>query len=190
MSTTRLVRTTDEEIINNYFLWLCGLVGISSSRSDHSRRNLAAMLHHQHFYWTVPNDGNREQDGIELREEYADKYLTGDCPCLDGPCTVLEMLVALSRRMDFELYDSRKGDRTHVWFWEMCNNLGLKPFSKDNPYDDGKEINNARIISRFLERMYSRNGEGGLFPLRMTIRNQKHVEIWYQMMEYLDENYA
>ena len=33
------------------------------------------------------------------------------------------------------------------------------------------------------------NGTGGLFPLKRPRVNQRRVEVWYQMSEYLMENY-
>ena len=65
----------------------------------------------------------------------------------------------------------------------MISNLGLE-FMSDTKFDkrylDG-------VISKFLNREYKRNGEGGLF----TVKNCKHdlrtAEIWYQMCWYLDD---
>ena len=40
-----------------------------------------------------------------------------------------------------------------------------------------------------LAREYSDNGHGGLFPLKNPKKDQRKVEIWYQMTEYINENY-
>ncbi len=59
------------------------------------------------------------------------------------------------------------------------------------------------ILDRMVERTYKRNGEGGLFPLRgpkccgdvlieegvYPLRDQRGVEIWYQMCDWMLENY-
>jgi hypothetical protein len=34
-------------------------------------------------------------------------------------------------------------------------------------------------------RTYDRRGHGGLFPLQRSNRDQRRVEIWYQLSEYL-----
>ena len=60
-------------------------------------------------------------------------------------------------------------------------NLGLKEFNDGNA--NPNEI--ARIIDRLIWRTYETNGEGSLFPLRMSAADQKHIEIWHQFCEYL-----
>ena len=41
-----------------------------------------------------------------------------------------------------------------------------------------------------VERRYKRSGEGGLFPLKNAAKDQRKVEIWYQLSSYLLENYV
>ena len=43
-------------------------------------------------------------------------------------------------------------------------------------------------VNRVNGRMFSRDGSGGLFPLRRFDRDQRSVEIWYQMQAWLMEN--
>ena len=97
---------------------------------------------------------------------------------------MLEMLVALADRMSYYA----DGD----WFWEMIENLGLLPYNDSNFYDD-KYVGNysvSRILVTFLGRKYLKNGTGGLFPLQHTRKDQRRVELWYQMCEYLEEKVA
>jgi hypothetical protein len=78
-------------------------------------------------------------------------------------------------------------------------NCGLKLYSdqwffKNLGDDDDFPTGQAGMlveqkINRVLERTYKPNGEGGLFPLKNTCKNQKRVEIWYQMNSYIHENY-
>ena len=44
------------------------------------------------------------------------------------------------------------------------------------------------IVQKFLDRKYSRNGDGGLFTVNRSRYDLRSVEIWYQMCWYLDEN--
>ena len=98
---------------NDYFLWLCGLV---EGVPDRSRKlEFLKYLHEKVYYSDFPNDGNRADDGKSLREKYF--YWVKhdeDYPVWGDPCSVLEMLVALSGRIDFILYDPDKGDRTSL----------------------------------------------------------------------------
>jgi hypothetical protein len=182
----RMMNKDDRVIQNEYFLWLCDQIGISRTRSDPSRRELVWFLHNIVFYGFVPNDDNRAEDGKKLRQYFADQKLGGeDCQCLDGQCTVLEMMVALARRME-ESIDSL----TERWFWEMVRNLGLQGFSDDDINPTAIRYRNSSKIDDWLERRISTKGEGGLFPLRKSHhKDQRNVEIWYQMQAYLGENY-
>jgi len=38
-------------------------------------------------------------------------------------------------------------------------------------------------------RRYSKTGKGGLFPLKHPKKDQTEVEIWYQMQQYVMENF-
>ncbi len=177
------------DIDQDYFAWLCEMVHID--QMDRSYMNLAKDLHHRKFYSLVSHDENRASDGQELREYYMreinyPKYLE-----LEGECSVLEMLIGLARRMDFETnnpYDiNGPKDKTTYWFWEMIDNLGLMKFSDDVYYQNGGANKVDKILDRFLNRRYSKDGTGGLFPLDNPRRDQREVEIWYQMNSYLAE---
>lgn len=175
----------------DYFHWLCELVNVD--RTEDSYWLLARELHDRTFYSLIPHDENRALDGLELREEYLrncnyPKYLD-----IKGECSVLEMLIGLARRMDFETsnpYDFEDTrDRTEYWFWQMLENLGLTRYS-DGEYAFLKDEAMATVdwvIDNLLKRKYEPNGNGGLFPLEHFHENQCNVEIWYQMAAYLAE---
>lgn len=176
------------EIKREYFLWLSSL--IKADKPRHDCLEFVWSLHQKEFYWSVPNDDNRAEDGKKLREAYFRETSKNDCDCLDGPCSILEMIIGLAYRIDYILTDSEKGIRIEKWFWELINNLGLEQFSDNDPYIQEKIARNDKILTRMLNRDYSRNGDGGLFPLKMLSDDQKKIELWYQMMSYLDENYT
>lgn len=103
--------------------------------------------------------------------------------CLDGPCSILEMMIALAIRCEETIMDdTSRGDRTSQWFWEMIVSLGLGSMSDDRFAPDIVDD----ILDRFLNREYEPNGKGGLFTIKNCEYDLRDVEIWYQLCWYLD----
>lgn len=179
-----------KSIKNDYFKWLCGLVGVEGPYESYWI--LLKRLHEAEFYWTVKNDDNRCMDGKDLRDRFVDflevpEHYWED---LDGPCTFLEMLIALAIRWEDTLYEVGQPNRTSVWFYEMLENCGLIKFT-DALYFELRGPEEVRyIIDLIMDRRYDKDGKGGLFPLENPKEDQRKVEIWYQMMAYLDEKYG
>ena len=149
-----------------------------------SYRRLLTFLHDAEFVYFVPYDENRAAEGIALRYRYC---LLHDCEdleyCLDGPCSVLEMMVALAIRCEENIMDDpMKGDRTGQWFWGMINNMGLGSMSDTN-YNEWL-VND--VVTRFLNREYDADGTGGLFKVRGWKRDMRTAEIWHQLMAYIN----
>lgn len=158
-----------------YFDWLCGLVCGKHGRRAATWNRLLLYLYRRGFTALMDMDENRAMDGLDLRREHG--YIS------DRPCSVLEMMVALSRRCEVHIMsDPEYGDRTPQWFWEMVENLGLGDM--DNyAFDESRA---ARIIDRFLARRYRANGKGGLFTIPNCPYDLRQVDIWYQMMWHLN----
>lgn len=175
----------DEKIVNNYFKWLCNLVCTEEVDGKYYNK-LFAKLHGREFVWLIPIDENRAIDGIGLRTRFADENnikLNESLYPLDGPCSVLEMMVALSIRCDIDvMYDPNLGERAGDWFWCMISNLGL--FKMDDGNFDNRIV--ELIINKLLDRTYGRNGEGGMFLIRNAKRDLRKVDIWYQMLWYVN----
>lgn len=157
----------------DYFRWLAGVVDVCGD-VDSPDLFLLRCLYDKEFFWTVHNDENRAEDVRGLVEMYEEE--TGQNPEHDCSCSVLEVLIALAQRMNFQV-----GGNTASYFWEMVNNLQL--FDRLDP----KEINVK--LDRFLYRIYSVDGHGGLFPLHRTRDDQRDIELWVQMSQYLHEKY-
>ena len=172
---------------SKYFAWMCRMV---NSRKYQTRcyRKLLRFLHGFEFVYTIAMDENRASDGIDLRYRFGYE-LNIDSRAIAflldyKPCSVLEMLVALSSRCEDNIMsDETEGDRTGVWFWTMISNLGLVLLD-DEHFDEDKAND---IIQRLLNREYGFHGEGGLVTVHSPRRDMRTVEIWYQMMWYLDE---
>lgn len=173
------------DLINDeYFEWLCDLVDSKRFSKHVSYRKLLMHLHNIEFTWFIPRDDNRADDGIQLRRRFA--LARNDMSVIDyisGPCSVLEMMVALAVRCEETIMDDTlMGDRTGQWFWGMVNNLGLSSM-KDSKFDRDF-VDDA--IARLLNREYEPDGKGGLFTVRHCTHDMRTVEIWCQLSWYLD----
>ena len=165
-----------------YFVWLLDKINLSERNimtSDQYGFLLDAMFQ-KTFYAVVNKDWNRSVDGELLREKFASEKNMKE-PDL-GDCRVLEMLVALSIRIENEvMYDHAYGDRTSEWFWMMVRNLGLLQF--DNSHFSEKKVD--EILTKFLDREYEPDGAGGLFPMKDSEKDQREIEIWWQMQAFI-----
>lgn len=175
---------TRDDVINEYFNWMYDLV---CGHKRVSYRKLMSRLHDIEFTYTIPMDGNRAEDGINLRYRFGQECEYDDFIIAayldDKPCSVLEMIVALAIRLEEHFMDDPDvGNRVSQWFWEMIDSLGLSRMN-DSRFDM-KEVDD--IIDIFLNREYKRNGEGGLFTIEHCDRDLRSVEIWYQMCWYLN----
>lgn len=179
--------TETERLHNDYFNWLLQMVHGCKYADEDSYLSLLSHLYDTEFTYLIDRDGNRADDGINLRYRFCDEcnlsYSLVDGLFQDKPCSVLEMMIALALRCDETImYDSDIGIRIDQWFWEMINNLGLIDMTDSN-YDEDYV---CYILQSFLNRTYKRNGEGGLFVIKNANRDLRKVEIWYQLMWYLD----
>lgn len=177
----------NQGVKDEYFEWLYDKVCKGRAHSKFSYVKLFKHLHQTEFIFIIPNDINRAKDGADLRYRFA--MLKDDdtiMDILDGPCSVLEMMVALAIRCEESIMDDTQfGDRTGQWFWGMMSNLGIGRMD-DDIYDEDYV---GTVINRFLERRYEPNGKGGLFYIKDCEDDLRDVEIWIQLCWYLD-NYV
>lgn len=166
-----------EPIENEYFNWLCAKV---LDVHVHIYHDLLKILHNKEFTWTIGMDKNRAEDGLELRTDFLlETDWERNSAWLNQPCSVFEMLIALSKRACFQTDISERD-----WFWTFMTNLGLEEYRRVTR-PDLREIES--IIDTFIERKYDPNGYGGLFPLRCPNHDQREIEIWHQFNEYLED---
>ena len=169
-----------------YYSYLCSLVcPQNGGGSDCTNLYILRRLWKREFWSMTPNDDNRASDGLVLREVY--RHDTGDDLVYSlGPCRMLEMMISLADRMRDVMTDIVEDNTVERWFWEMVQNLGLIG-AEGEGVDISDEVDAA--VDRVLERRYSRDGKGGLFPTKRFTGDQRRVELWYQMQQYLMENY-
>lgn len=171
---------------DRYFEWLYSRVlSVRNRNPARSYWNLAKQLYVKEFVWLIANDDNRVADGKDLRTEFVSEQGSDGVTqeWLDLGCSFLEMLIALSRRLEFEVDTKPAGD----WFGELLNNMGVGHYS-DDEYTDEMAQAVDEIMDTVIYRTYTHTGHGGLFPLNRTSQDQRKVELWYQMSAYLAEN--
>lgn len=174
---------TQDDIVNEYFEWLVHIA--YDGEEVVSYRKLLSYLHETEFIFIDPMDSNRAEDGLELRYRFAHGYLHDDEAeyLIYGPCSVLEMMLALAVRCEENIMDDPLyGDRTAQWFWGMVTSLGLGGmYDKNFNFDKVEEV-----IARFLNRDYDTDGSGGLFTVKDSEYDMRKIEIWHQLCEYLN----
>lgn len=191
MSDVYKMLTNGAEIEDEYFHWLCNIVKpLKKKKEQYSF--LLSFLHSQDFWWIIDRDENRAKDGKKLRKLFIDEMCHEGVlySFIEGPCTFLEMLIGLAMRIETDImYDPDNGDRTSVWFWEMCDNSGLTAFPDSTwmmSYGQGQV---GDILNTIMSRKIGKRGEKGLFPLKESKKNQKKVELWYQANSYFQEKF-
>ena len=163
-----------------YYRWLTNIACDNYHRKYYDK--LLNDLYETEFYWIMPLDEDRSIDGIGLREQYLDERGGSTIPCIDGGCSILEMMVALAIRCEQEVHGNSNGyDGISDWFWGMIVSLGLDR-NDDGNYDP--ELTQA-VLETFLERRYRKDGKGGLFFIDGFDGNMTRMLIWRQAMCYI-----
>ena len=159
---------------SDYYLWLYELV------NDGEHDTLIRYLYEHPYTWQFTLDENRSAGGINMRNRYANENGILPRDVGEGPCSILEMLIALSERM-VELLTCD----IYTWFWQMLDNLGLTQFDDSNFDERGVSY----ILSVWLNRSYNSKGEGSLFPLKDYSGDCRNLDTWGQMNAWIAENY-
>ena len=165
-----------------YYDWLCNKLG-----ADPDHYILFSILYRKRFIVVARMDQNFVDNVGRLRDIYeketGNKYQGHKSTTW---CSVLELLYLVALRWDEVI--SNLHPRYEQWFWEMIRNLGLDGYTDDELL----ERSNLRwaiedILDTFMDRTYYYDGRGGLFPLKFPEKDQRKVDIWYQLQAYLLE---
>lgn len=178
---------TPTDIRFEYYEWLKGLMCREHFPITNPYEKLLSHLYSTEFRYVLQRDANRADDGVNMRYRFALFNYEDDVDMildiLDEPCSVLEMMIALAIRCEETIMDDPSiGDRTGVWFWGMVVNLGLGEMN--DAHYDGYFVDEA--LERFLDRDYDPDGKGGLFRIRNCDTDLRNIEIWRQLLWYLD----
>ena len=159
-----------------YFEWLVSKIG--DGKIDHLRMRILRKLYFMPFYYNIPNDAHRYEEAVCLRDQYS--YETGIMCDYEGPCNVLELLVSLAKMVSEDVLGTfYHENRTFEWFWMMIDNLGLLSV---------RPAEVERIVKKWVDRDFEFDGRGSPFPLRDPPEDQRTVEIWKQICNYIFEN--
>ncbi|MDF2800253.1 MAG: hypothetical protein K0S61_156 [Anaerocolumna sp.] len=152
--------------------------------------HLILYLHFKKFLWSVPNDDNRTFDGKTLRIKFCDECkVYYDQEQYEETCSMLELIIGLAYRCRNMMADTGNDNPMKYWFWKFLSNVGLDKFSDKAWVDSKTEYKVDSILNKIIDRTYEKDGKGGLFPLKNAKKDQRKVELWYQMNAYLVEKY-
>jgi len=183
-----------DKLIDEYYKWLIYMIMRSK---NHEYDLLCKDLYGTKFRWLIDNDVNRAFEGVALRENFCtfmgvdirDFTFRGEAIDSELGANVLEVLIGIALRCEWVVMDDVNNLDICYWFRKLLCNLELDLFTDNGYYDHGGKEKVGLILDRFMNRTYSKNGKGGLFPLKGCCKNQRNIEIWYQMNTYLVENY-
>lgn len=181
-------RLTAEDIAGEYFKWIVDVVG--ANQIDKSYWLLMKDLHAKIFYWSVPNDDNRVYDAKQIRDYFCFKNdVRYEEQFWPSSVSMLELILGLADRCENIMADQPDSIPLKDWFWVLLRNIGLDKFTDEEYYELNGPWKIEVILNKIIDRTYHRDGTGGLFPLKNHKKDQRKVELWYQMGAYLGENY-
>lgn len=169
-----------QELRNNYLIWLHKQLQDEWTPTG-SYWSLVNIMFDKEFTWSVDHDDNRIVDALDLRIEYCNETRCRRTQmALLGPCSFLEVLIALSRHLAFVA-----GGEPPGWAWQLVTNLELHKCKDPMSPRRIRAIN--RILDTCIQRTYSPDGQGGFFPLAWPDGDQTQIELWYQLNAYAAE---
>lgn len=179
-----MTKNYENRVKMDYFEWLLSKISVDPAKNNHLLG--LKWLFNTDFKWSNRLDENRAADGVDLRSDFAYEcgysFETVREALLDKRCSWLEMMVGLAIRCEDSIMGNDEfGDRTSHWFNVMVDSLGL--YLNCSSED---EI----ILEKCATRQYKQDGEGGLWWVKGTKKNLRRMQIWDQMCEYLNTNYA
>lgn len=168
-----------------YFQWLLYKITPAGHPVDDISHysSLLSYLFDCEFQSKHPMDKNRIYDADKMRSDFYSKPGIVAGMSRNLPISVLEVLIALSERMNQVVEDS--DNRTAEFFWTMIDNLGL-----GTEFNEGfdKAYTNYRL-GVLYDNAYERDGSGGaLFTINDPNHDMRDADLWYQAMWYLADN--
>lgn len=171
---------------NEYLVYLVHRYGLIKEFKHYHK--LFDVLHNVDFRYEIARDENREADGLSLRDgfpitSFADRDKVNEF--YGQYASVFEVLLALAIRVDAEYIGDPMEEHPEKFFMEMIKNLELDQFK--DPYCIGDKP--FKILDDWMDRRFEKNGDGSPFPVYHDHRDQRKIEIWDQMISYINETY-
>lgn len=194
-----------EVISEAYRKWLINKFINKGKRADIYTKLLYALFHEE-YYYLIPNDMNRGEDGKNLRNRFIESRrgqrlaarktinendIVESMEMLGKP-NMLEVMVSICLYMEDMTRSFVPDNSATYWMGRLIDNLNLADLTND-VYDKlNGDIAVHDAVEKVLSRTYDKLGRGSLFPMRDSKRNRhrdyRDVEIWYQMQTWLGEN--
>lgn len=134
-------------------------------------RDLASAWDEIEFVWYIPEDGDKAEQALRMRDEY--EYETNrPCP-RQGPASFLELFVSITDTLTAMIYQDRA-----TFTKSILMNLGVRNAQDAllvDPAVYARAIDSAETV---MHRTYRKNGYGGLFMVpgadlrEMPLRDQ------------------
>lgn len=180
-----MTRRSDQNLRENYLRWLEPQLRDERDSPDKTYWDLLNLMFDTPYGWSVEKDDNRLADGLDLRVEFGRETTRAGFISLDkldrlGPCSFLEVLIGLSRRLAFTAGGDPPG-----WSWQLIRNLELDRMW--DPLTRPKQRKAIEVMDVVISRTYSPDGTGGFFPLAWPEDDQTRIELWYQMNSFVEE---
>lgn len=178
-----------EAITTEYLCYLMNRVQIEAAGPS-GYLELCKLLHATSFIPIIEMDENRSYECIELRADFIARNLDlydseGEgLDILDQNGTMLELLVVLSEKIQYELEGSEYDASTRKFFIEMLENAGLN--MTNDIFDESTAVSRLELINT---RLFNWDGEYSFFPLRNPHSDQRYQELIVQMNNYIEDNY-
>lgn len=170
-----------------YLRWLYDQVAlVDEADGSLTYWKLFKQLYTTKFVWFVRRDRDRSEEGKELRGLFLRTQGIDerdvDPAWMDIECSVLELVIRLAEHLE----DFETGGSMAYWFWHLLENIGLRGcHDAVRPYP-AEEIED--ILVTIIFRQYSMHGDGGFFPRRGPCKDQRSIDLWYQLNGYVLEH--
>lgn len=182
---------------HEYFEWLVSKVTSPAVPDDAQARIVLKVLRDIRIQaLPMADDEPRLEDGKQLRMNFIDETgmpVQSYDDMLDpgfGFCTVLELLVALSMRMDDIMRDPLDPcSSVPSWFWGMVSTMVGQPFYPCSYWTSSVDASTAAVVAetsmKFLGRQYDPTGHNGNIFVDMSGVDLRAIDIWAQACQFM-----
>lgn len=196
MKDTKTTKTNN--LSQLYLKWLLRLINADNYKGK-SYIKLCSLLNKVPFEPVIKLDENRlsdvqsllretyiqsQSDWYRLNEQFDEIMELPKCPV-----SFLELIISLAMRIDLDFMREINGiDNTRIYFWILVRNLGILEFDDEHWGEDAiiSIVNRLNIVQ---DRKYDFNGNGGLFPLEHAEMDQRNVQIWNQLCQFVNQRF-